>query len=71
MLHGRAAGHRHGRSTEAGIRDILESAVRPPQRLRLGMALTEPDHRFAVAARHTAAFQAADVKLIDPWGTLR
>lgn len=31
----------HGRSTEAEIRDIIESAVRPPERLRLGTALAE------------------------------
>ena len=30
---------RHGRSTEAEIRDILEAAVRPAQRLRMGDAL--------------------------------
>ncbi len=29
----------HGRSTEAEIRDILESAVKPPKRLRMGDAL--------------------------------
>ncbi len=29
----------HGRSTEAEIRDILESAVRPASRVRLGSAL--------------------------------
>lgn len=32
---------RHGRSTEAEIRDILESAVRPAQRVRLGSLLAE------------------------------
>lgn len=30
---------RHGRSTEAEIRAILEAATRPPSRLRLGSAL--------------------------------
>ncbi len=29
----------HGRSAEAEIRDILERAVKPPKRLRLGDAL--------------------------------
>lgn len=29
----------HGRSTEAEIRDILEEAVRPPNRLRIGSAM--------------------------------
>jgi len=31
----------HGRSTEAEIRDILEAAVRPPDRIRIGTALSE------------------------------
>lgn len=30
----------HGRSTEAEVRDILEAAVKPAQRLRMGDALT-------------------------------
>lgn len=30
---------RHGRSTEAEIRAILETAVRPPERIKLGAAL--------------------------------
>ena len=34
----------HGRSTEAEIRSILEEAVRPVERLRLGTAL----HEFAM-----------------------
>ena len=29
----------HGRSTEAEIRDILEIAARPPQRIKLGSLL--------------------------------
>lgn len=29
----------HGRSTEAEIRDILEAAVRPPERVKLGSLL--------------------------------
>lgn len=30
----------HGRSTEAEIRDIIEAAVRPPERVKLGSLLT-------------------------------
>lgn len=30
----------HGRSAEAEMRDILETAVRPPNRLRIGSALS-------------------------------
>lgn len=36
-LKARAA--RHGRSTEAEIRDIIEKAVSPPDRIKLGSAL--------------------------------
>lgn len=38
----------HGRSTEAEIRDILESTVRPPERLRLGTALAELSRRVGL-----------------------
>ncbi|KVO47988.1 plasmid stability protein [Burkholderia ubonensis] len=31
----------HGRSTEAEVRDILEKAVRPEGRVKLGMLLAE------------------------------
>lgn len=31
----------HGRSTEAEIREILDTIVRPPERLRLGTALAK------------------------------
>lgn len=37
-----------GRSTEAEIRDILESIVRPPERLRLGTALAELGRRVGL-----------------------
>lgn len=35
----RVRARQHGRSTEAEIRVIIEGAVRPPSRLRLGSAL--------------------------------
>jgi plasmid stability protein len=38
----------HGRSTEAEIRDILESAVRPPERLKLGFELAAIGRRFGL-----------------------
>ena len=37
---------RHGRSTEAEIRDILEQAVRPPARLKIGSELAAFGKRF-------------------------
>lgn len=42
-LKARAA--RHGRSTEAEIREILEKAVRPPERAKLGSRLAEIGRR--------------------------
>ena len=37
---------RHGRSTEAEIRDILEEAVRPETRLKIGTELAAFGQRF-------------------------
>lgn len=36
----------HGRSTEAEIRAILEEAVRPPERVKIGAALAAFGRRF-------------------------
>lgn len=36
----------HGRSTEAEIREIIESAVRPSQRVRLGSELAAIGRQF-------------------------
>lgn len=47
----------HGRSTEAEIRDILESTVRPPQRLRLGTALAELGRRVGLTDDDIAALE--------------
>lgn len=37
---------RHGRSTEAEIREILQDAVRPAERVKVGSALAAFGHRF-------------------------
>ncbi|MDD4932162.1 MAG: Arc family DNA-binding protein [Methylacidiphilaceae bacterium] len=47
----------HGRSTEAEIRDILESSVRPPERLRLGTALAELGRRIGLTDDDIATFE--------------
>lgn len=47
----------HGRSTEAEIRSILESTVRPPQRLRLGTALAELGRRAGLTDDDIAAIE--------------
>jgi antitoxin FitA len=46
-----------GRSTEAEIRDILEATVRPPQRLRLGTALSELGRRAGLTNEDVAALE--------------
>jgi len=43
-LKARAA--KHGRSTEAEIREIIESAVRPASRIRLGSALAQLGRKY-------------------------
>ena len=47
----------HGRSTEAEIRNILETTVRPPERLRLGTALAELGRRTGLTDEDFAAFE--------------
>jgi len=47
----------HGRSTEAEIRDILEEAVRPANRLRIGSAMA--------ALSREAGLTNADFEALD------
>lgn len=48
----------HGRSTEAEIRDILETAVRPPERVKLGSLL-------AAIAREAGGLTDAEAERFD------
>lgn len=63
-LKARAA--RHGRSTEAEIREILENAVRPPDRIRLGTELATLGRRLGgidlPVERDTAPAATLDLK---------
>ncbi len=47
----------HGRSTEAEIREILETTVQPAERLRLGTALAELGRRVGLTNEDFAAFE--------------
>lgn len=47
----------HGRSTEAEMRDILEAAVRPADRLRLGSALAEVSRKIGLANADVEALE--------------
>ena len=49
----------HARSTEAEIRAILEAAVRPEGRLRLGTALAELARGAGLATADVAALEEA------------
>jgi plasmid stability protein len=45
----------HGHSTEAEVRDILESVVKPEQRVRMGDALVELGRRLGLTNDDLAA----------------
>lgn len=47
----------HGRSTEAEIRAILEQAVKPEQRLRMGDALAGIGRRLGLSDEDLAGFE--------------
>jgi plasmid stability protein len=60
----------HGRSTEAEIRDILETAVRPAQRLRMGTALSEIGRQAGLIAEDFAVLEQVRDKIevrINSW----
>lgn len=50
----------HGRSTEAEVRAILEGAVNPEGRVRLGTLMTEIGKRAALNDDELAAFTQRD-----------
>ena len=49
----------HGRSAEAEMRVILEAAVRPEVRLRLGSALSDMSRRIGVTNADVEALEKA------------
>ncbi|HMK88672.1 MAG TPA: plasmid stabilization protein [Methylocystis sp.] len=49
----------HGRSTEAEMRDILEAAVRPAGRLRLGSALADMSRKVGLSKADVEALELA------------
>jgi len=59
---------RHGRSTEAEVRDILEQAVPPGGRLKLGTTLAGIGREAGGVDFDVAPFQALGLRVIDPWG---
>ena len=64
-LHAQAA--RNGRSTEAEVREILASAVRPAHRLRMGDALAAIGRQAGLSNEDVATMdQAPDRTPADP-----
>ncbi len=59
------AAHR-GRSTEAEVRAILEEAVRPEGRVRLGSLLAEVGRQAALTDEEWAVFTARDATPAQP-----
>ncbi len=47
----------HGRSTEAEVREILEAAVKPEGRLKLGSLLAEIGRQIALSDEEFALFE--------------
>lgn len=47
---------RHGRSTEAEVRDILEQAVKPERRVKLGSLLADIGRRAKLTEDEFAVF---------------
>ncbi len=58
----------HNRSAEAEMRAILEAAVRPAERLRLGTALAEISRKIGLTDADVEALdQALDKKPAEPF----
>ena len=58
---------RHNRSAEAEMRAILEAAVRPEGRLRLGTALSEASRRMGLTNADIEALdQVRDTRSAEP-----
>ncbi len=58
---------RHGRSTEAEVREILENAVKPVRRVRMGDALAALGRKIGLTGRDLAVLeQRRDKKPAKP-----
>jgi plasmid stability protein len=55
----KARAKKHGRSTEAEIRDILEQAAKPAERVKLGTLLSEIGRKAGLTNEDWEAFEAA------------
>jgi plasmid stability protein len=58
----RALAAKHGRSTEAEIRRLLEAAVKPAERLRMGTALARLGRGLGLTDEDVAAIERLRVR---------
>ncbi|MCL2829806.1 MAG: plasmid stabilization protein [Betaproteobacteria bacterium] len=62
---------KHGHSTEAEIREILESVVKPQGRIKLGSLLAEIGREASLSDEEFAIFESvrdkAPARVINPW----
>lgn len=64
----RARATAHGRSTEAEVRAILEDAVKPEGRIRLGSLLAAIGRRVGLNDEEFAVFAQRDRTPVEPVG---
>jgi plasmid stability protein len=58
---------RHGRSTEAEMRAILDEAARPAERVRLGTAMAERSRRIGLTNEDVEALEdARETRAAEP-----
>lgn len=64
----RARAAQHGNSMEAEVRQILEAAIHPPERLRLGSLLADVGRQARLTEAESAVFD--QVRDQSPWRPL-
>ncbi len=57
----------HGRSAEAEMRDILDAAVRPANRVRLGTALSALGQQAGLSNADVEAIERRDATPAEPY----
>ncbi|MFN7025203.1 MAG: FitA-like ribbon-helix-helix domain-containing protein [Pseudorhizobium sp.] len=62
----RVRADRHSRSSEAEIRDILDAAVRPTQRVRLGSLLASIGREAEMSDSDVEVLQERDKRRAEP-----
>ena len=61
----RARAARHGRSTEAEVREILQAAVKPKGRMKLGSLLAEVGNQVGLTEEEKTVFDSVRAQVSD------